>query len=266
MSNGSGSNEHAENFLLFVVAGGLVLAGALYGLFLFWPYFIFYFLPFIAGSVAIGFVFWITVMPVEGAEARYQYKRLAIVYPVLIALALLVFEAGSVRKIMVDAKGKEKGQVIEWLGAHSIFNEWRKSAYAGSPFDSLKAKAQYEELYDRGQMGGIAWWCLFWGGPLMFFWLSRKDHELEEDEIEKRVEARTGERRKRLDKMSEDIDAVIASKTKKLSDEVALLKSERAAIMAENQVLKATVEFSIEVARPSESVKTSSGVLDQDIL
>ena len=100
----------------------------------------------------------------------------------------------------------------------------------------------------------------------MFFWLSRKDHEHEEDEVEKRVEARTGDRRKRLDKMSEDIDAVIVAKTKKLADEIALLKSERAAIMAENQVLKATVEFSTEVARPSETGKSGGGVLDQDIL
>lgn len=265
MSNGSGSNEHAENFLLFVIAGGLVVAGALYGLFLFWPYLVFYFLPFIAGSVAVGFVFWITVMPPEGGDARYQYKRLGVVYPILIALALLVFEAGSVRKIMVDSKGKEKGQVLEWQGAHRTFNEWRKSSYLGSPFNGLKAKAQYEEIYDRAQMGSIAWWCLFLGGPLIFFWLSRNADELEEDEIEKRVEARTGDRRKRLDKMSEDIDAVIASKTKKLVDEVAQLKSERSQLLSENQVLKATVEFSTEVARPSETVKTG-GVLDQDIL
>ena len=264
MSNGSG-NEHAENFLLFVIVGGLILAGSLYVLFLFWPYFVFYFLPFVLGSAAIGLVLWITVVPPEGGEARFQYKRLAIVYPVLIAASLLVFEAGSERRVMVDAKGKEKGQVIEWLGAHRTFNEWRKSSYGGSPFDSLKAKAQYEELYDREQMGSIAWWCLFLGGPLMFFWLARKDQDLEEKEIEKRVEARTGDRRKRLDKMSEDIDAVIASKTKKLVDEVAVLKSERAAIMTENQVLKATVEFSTEVVRPSETMKTS-GVLDQDIL
>lgn len=264
MSNGSG-NEHAENFLLFVIVGGLILAGALYVLFLFWPYFVFYFLPFVLGSAAIGLVLWITVVPPDGGEARLQYKRLAIVYPVLIVLTLLVFEAGSERKIMVDSKGKEKGQVIEWMWAHRTFNDWRKSSYLGSPFDSLKAKSQYEELYDRAQMGTIFWWCLFLGGPLMFFWLSRKDHETEENEIEKRVEARTGERRKRLDKMSEDIDAVIASKTKKLVDEVAQLKSERAAILTENQVLKATVEFSTEVVRPSESVKTG-GLLDQDIL
>ncbi len=265
MSSNNG-NEHAENFILFLVVGGLIVGGSLYGLFLFWPYFVFYFLPFVLGSVAVGFVFWITVMPPEGAEARFQYKRLAIVYPVLIGLTLLVFEANSERKIMVDKNGKEKGQVIEWLGAHRTFNDWRKSSYAGSPFDSLKAKAQYEELYDRGQMGGIAWWCLFLGGPLMFFWLSRKDQEHEEKEIEKRVEARTGDRRKRLDKMSEEIDAVIASKTKKLADEVALLKSERAQVLAENQVLKATVEFSTEVVRPSEAVKSGRGVLDQDIL
>ena len=46
---------------------------------------------------------------------------------------------------------------------------------------------------------------------------------------------------------------------------VAQLKSERSKLAAENQVLKATVAFSTEVARPSESVKTG-GLLDQDIL
>ena len=74
-----------------------------------------------------------------------------------------------------------------------------------------------------------------------------------------------GARRRRLDKMSEDIDGVIASKTKKLVDEVENLKSERAHLLTENQVLKARCEFSTEVARPSETVKTG-GVLDRDSL
>lgn len=52
----SSGNKHAENFLLFLVVGGLVLAGVLYGLFLFWPYFVFFVLPLIIGSLIIGVI------------------------------------------------------------------------------------------------------------------------------------------------------------------------------------------------------------------
>lgn len=260
------NNERAENFGLFLVVGGLVLGFALYGLFLFWPYFVFYALPLIFGSVVVGIALWVSVLPAEGSrQARFPYKRLAIVYPIMIAMTLVIFQFGSEKMIMVDKSGKPQGQVIEWMSAHQTFNEWRRSTYADSPFDSLKAKAKAEELYDRAQMGGIAWCCLFLGGPLMFFWLSRNDEDLEEAEIEKRVYERVGTRQQRLQEKSENLDKIIETRIKKSVDEAQRFRLECAKLSAENQVLKATVEFSSDIKRPSESAKTS-GVLDQDIL
>ena len=54
MSSKSG-NDHAENFLLFIIVGGLMLAGLVYVIILFLPYLIFYILPFVVGSLVVGF-------------------------------------------------------------------------------------------------------------------------------------------------------------------------------------------------------------------
>jgi hypothetical protein len=257
-------NEHMENFVLFLVVTGLVVSGALYGLFLFWPYFVFYFLPFVLGSVLIGSLFWFSVSPEEG-EGRFQYKRLAFLYPGIILIMVLVFNFDAGRKVFIDQNTQTLREEIAWPKAYKAFNESRRGSYAGSFFDSLKKKARFEEMYDREQIGMICWWILFLGGPLMFFYLSRKDEEMEEAEIARRVNARVRDRQEILDRKAEGMETMIQSKTSRLSEMVAQLRSEKEFLVAENKVLKATVEFSTGMIRPSESVKTG-GVLDRDIL
>lgn len=262
----SGNNEHAENFILFLVVGGLVAAGVLYTLILFWPYFVFYILPFVLGSLLVGGVIRLSTMPIEGAkDVRFQYKRLAIVYPALIILTLMIFEAGSERRIIVDKKGNEKGHILEWPGIYHAFNEYRSSSYAGSPFKSLKEKAQEEQSYDRAEMGGIMWLCLFFGGPAFFFWLSRKDENEDEKEIEKRVEERSGHRYRIIHEKEANIEQIVAQSNRKFEEKIRQLESGYSRILSENMVLKAKVEFSPDIPRPPESVKTG-GILDKDIL
>jgi hypothetical protein len=257
-------NEHMENFFLFIIVGALLLGGMLYGLFLFWPYFVFYVLPFVLGSVVIGFLFWFSVMPGDG-ELRFQYKRLAFLYPALILIMVLVFNMDSGRKILIDQNTQQQREVIEWPKAYKAFNESRRGSYAGSFFESLRKKARVEKMYDRDQIGMICWWVLFLGAPAMFFYLSRKDLEMEEAEITRRVDAKVKDRREVLDKKAESLEAVIQAKTSGLKDMIADLRSEKEVLVAENKVLKATVEFSTEIFRRSESVKTA-GILDRDIL
>ena len=38
----SEQNSHFEYMVIAVVGGGLLIAGALYGIYLFWPYLVFY--------------------------------------------------------------------------------------------------------------------------------------------------------------------------------------------------------------------------------
>jgi hypothetical protein len=253
-----------ENFFLFIIVGSLGLGGMLYGLILFWPYFVFYVLPFVLGSVVIGFLFWFSVMPGDG-EGRFQYKRLAFLYPALIFIMVLVFNFDAGRKIFVDQNTQQQRELIEWPKAYKAFNESRRASYEGSFFESLRKKARVNEMYDQEQIGMICWWVLFLGAPLMFFYLSRKDQDLEEAEIMRRVDVKVKDRREILDKKAEGLEAVIQSKTSGLIDTVARLRSEKEALVAENKVLRATVEFSTEIVRPSKSVKIG-GVLDRDIL
>jgi hypothetical protein len=256
-------SEHMENFVLFLVVGGLAVSGILYGLFLFWPYFVFYVLPFALGSVVVGFLFWFSVMPGDG-ELRFQYKRLAFLYPVLIGITVLVFNMDSGRKIFINESGQQS-QTIEWPKAYKAFNESRRGSYGGSFFESLRKKARVEEMYDREQIEMICWWVLFLGAPLMFFYLSRKDEDIEEAEILRRVDVKVRDRQEILDRKAEGMEAMIQSKISGLSEMVSRLRSEKEALVAENKVLKATVEFSTEMVRPSVSVKTG-GILDRDIL
>lgn len=259
----SSGNKHAENFLLFLVVGGLVLAGVLYGLFLFWPYFVFFVLPLIIGSLIIGVILKFSVEPsIEGAAI--DYKNLAVTFPVLIVLVMVVFFAGSERTVLVDKKGSRVGTYLEWPKLNKAFNEHRASVYGDSPFDALKARAREPVIYDRQDAGWIFLWCLFLGGPLFFWFLSRNDHERNEALMLEKVNERTKHERERLSEKERDLSKIIAERTASLTSQISDLDQKLSAMTAENRILKAKVEFSPDIPRPPEAQKTN-GVLDQDL-
>lgn len=262
----STQNDHAENFLLFVIIGGLAVAGVFYGLILFWPYFIFYVLPLVIGSLVVGFVLWMMTEIGEDKSDLVHYRSLVVSYAVLIFLVMVVFFSGSVRSVVVDKKGNLTGQYyLDWPETNQIFNQERSNLYKDAPFESLRKKANEGVIYDRQEMGWIALWCLFLGGPLFYWWLSRNDKEKISSYIEKIVEERTGYKRKRLDEKEEKLDVIIANSVADLKTKVANLEKDRTTLLAENRELKARLEFSVDIPRPSEA-KKSSGVLDSDIL
>ena len=259
----SGGNEHAENFLLFLVVGGLALAGVLYGLFLFWPYFVFFVLPLIIGSLVVGFILKASVEPsIEGAAI--DYKNLAVTFPVLILLVMVVFFAGSEHTVLVDKKGKKTGTYLEWPELNKAFNEHRSSVYGDSPFDALKARAREPVMYDRQDAGWIFLWCLFLGGPLFFWFLSSKDRERNEEIVLQKVNERTKATRERLSDKERDLSQIIASRTANLTNQISDLDQRLSIMTAENRILKAKVEFSSDILRPPEAQKTN-GVLDQEL-
>lgn len=257
-------NEHAENFILFLVVGGLIVGSALYGIFLFWPYLVFYLLPFLLGSIAVGFIFRISTVPDDASQLTI-HKNLVIVYPALIFLVLLAFFMGSQRAVVVDKNGNIAATYLDWPKVNLVFNDWRSSTYANSPFDSLKAKAKEGAVYDRQEMGMIAFWCLFFGGPLFFWYLSRGDEQRMDKIINKRVTERTGHRWKLIEERSEKLDQIINSKLAEQKARVSELEQIREKLSAENMKLRATVEFSAEIARPSETHQAKTGVLDSDL-
>ena len=275
----SEKNEHAENFILFLVVGGLLLAGVLYVLFLFWPYFVYYFLPFILMSLLIGGLFRLITASDGGGEVsksnysdsgryrpHYQYRAILIAYPILIFITLLVFETNSEQKFLVDKKGKEVGQLLEWPKVYAAFNEARSSTYKSSPFDSLKKDAEVEEIYDRRQTGWIVWWALFLGGPAFFMWLSRNDLDEEEKALYKRIQDRVQRLEESLRSKINNQEQIIAREVEPFQLEAKKHQQRLAEVLSENQRLQATVEFSREVPKPVKSSGGSQGLLDGDIL
>lgn len=262
MSN-KGGNEHFENMVLFLVVGGLGLAAVLYVAFLFWPYLVFFFIPIIVGSVVVGGFLRIATAP--GEDGQFQYKNLAIAFPILIAATLLVFFAQSGRAYMVDKKSNIIATYLDWPEVNKTFNEYRSSTYRESPFDSLKAKAREPVVYDRQELGWMMFLCLFLGGPAFFWYLARDDKSSMRNASEEIALERTKSIRERVDKKERELDETLARGLKTAQEKVAAAERARAAIAAENQILRAKVEFTTDAPKGSETKKTG-GVLDSDIL
>ena len=257
-------DETAENFVLFLVVGALVVGVALYGLFLFWPYLVFYVLPIGICAFVFAGVMRMSVGPEDSSYGFYNYKSLSVVIPGLALLIYLVFYAGSERYVQVDKQGNEIAVKLDWQSAHEAFNKVRRESYSGSFFDSLNARAKHDVIYDRQEMGFIAWVGLFLGAVFFLNW-SKDDNNSNKEEFHRLVNERARYEKDILNNKSKNLDRVIEDRTYHLTKEVSTLRSELAAYRAENQVLKARLEFSSEVVRPSESVG-SSGLLDADIL
>lgn len=103
----------------------------------------------------------------------------------LVNLAVFHLGAPEARVVEVDTKERvlKSRPVVEWEWANRAFNDTRRSAYADSWFDALKAAARHDEVYDRRDIGGIFWFALIMGGPLVFlFWFGKND-ELEESKM-----------------------------------------------------------------------------------
>lgn len=256
-------NEHFENFILVLIAGVLVIGFVVYVLYLFWPYFVFYVLPLVFGSLLIGGFLRLTTISEEVGVVNY--RRLNFAYPILICLVAMIFFAKSDRAIIMDKRGNRTGTYLDWPDVNKTFNEDRASTYASSPFNSLKAKARESVVYDRQELGWIALWCLFLGGPAFFWFLTRDASAREDKVITETVTERMKYERERLVEKERGINEAIALGIQKMEEKVLRIERERASIAAENQVLRAKVEFSPDIPRPPESIKTG-GVLDKDIL
>ncbi len=258
-------NDHFTNMVLTILVVGLAIAGVLYAGFLFWPYLVFYVLPLAIGSLAVGGILRLATIPTEGGNGLNNHKGLAVAYPILILIVAVVFFADSGRSTALDKKGNVTGVFLDWPKVNKTFNEYRSETYAASPFKSLNAAAREAVVYDRVEMGWIALWCLFLGGPAFFWYLARFDGDSDAEIIKKMVLEGTKRERERVLEKEKNVNQVVAAGLAEMSGRVAKLERERAAILSENQILKAKVEFSPDVPKPPETAKTG-GVLDSDIL
>jgi hypothetical protein len=195
----------------------------------------------------------------------FQYENLLVVFPVMIFIALLVFEVNSVQRVEVDKKGDLVATFLDWPAVNKSFNDSRSSTYSDAPFDSLKKAAHEGVLYDRRQVGWIVWFALFLSGPLYCWWLSRKDHEVDGRWLYKQIADSVTAEKEILQGKIRDQDAIVQAKIAQYQDEIQKLKAQHAGLLADNQRLRATVEFSPEVPKPLADPK-KKGVLDGDLL
>lgn len=266
MSSKSG-NDHAENFLLFIIVGGLILAGVLYMFYLFLPYLIFYILPFVLGSLVVGFILRLAGEPGDGVLSLSRYRAVVLTYAFFLLVVGVTCFSHVTRAWVVDKNGKSTGQVIlDWPKVSQYFNQWRSSTYAGSPFDGLKQAAQTGVIYDRLEVGWILLCCLFLGGPAFYYWLSRNDPEKVDVIVEGLVNERVKTQRNQLKNKEDNLNQIIEANKAALKVQIRDLEKVREELLAENQTLKAKLEFAPEVPRTSEHIEPSKkGVLDQDI-
>jgi hypothetical protein len=265
MSSGSG-NDHAENFLLFVVVSGLVLAALIYVGYLFLPFLIFYFLPFVVVSLIVGAVLRMAGDPGNEVGSLSRYKPLVMTYAGMVLIVGLVFFKDITRSWVVDKKGKPTGDVVlDWPELNRAYNDWHYRVYVDAPFEGLRKEAKVSVIYDRMEVGWICLVALFLGGPMFYFWLARSDEERVHEIIESLVDERSKTKRVQLKAKEDNLNQIIESNKAALKVKIGDLEQVRAELLAENQVLKAKLEFAPDVPRPSESVKKNGGVLDLDI-
>ena len=181
-----GKNEHFENFVLFIIVGGLILAGVIYGVYLFFPFVVFYLIPFVLASVACGLILRMAGSPRDSIGNLSRYRSVVIAYSGMLLIVGLVFFKDVGRAVVVDQQGKLTNQVmLDWPKPNQYYNAWRRSLYLNAPFEGLRAKANIGVAYDRLEMGWIALSALFFGAPLFYWWLSRNDDELVREIVEK---------------------------------------------------------------------------------
>lgn len=273
---------HQDEFLMFLLglaAVAAAIAGIFYFLSMVWPYLVFYVLPFVLVSLLVGAILWISGQTERGGEfreenytkkyfAKFNHRRLAITFPVLVALIFIVFELDSKRVEEVNKKGEITRIYLEWPKVHKAFNEMRKNSYADSVFEGIRKKARSEALYDRSQVGGIFWLALIFGGPGFFLYLSRRDEEIEAACMNEEIKRLTKAQKERLRELIDEQEEIIKSRQKPLLEQVAKLEANVLALAHENQVLKAKVEFSTmaPAIAAQEKKAMGGGVLDGDLL
>ena len=277
------SSDHREELAGFVLIFLLGIAGLfvlVYAISASWIYFWFYAVPFILGSAIVGGVLklftsvWVESDFSEKSSKHYlvyNYKALAVIFPVFIFIILAVFYFDPTAKVIEEkTKGKEtiRTVVLEWPGLNKFFNDSKRSWYVDSTFTSLRRLSNEPEIYDRRNLGNTLWVSLFLGGPLFFFWLARKDEFIEGEAMIDGIQKKVKAERDRLNDLILNKEKYIESTTATADKRNAELRDQRDALERENLVLKAKVEFIAPVLLPKGQGKeeTSTGLLDKDIL
>lgn len=267
MSSKSG-NEHAENFLLFVLVGGILLAGVVYAAYLALPFVLFYLVPFIVASFVVGVVLRMAGAPSEGVAGISKYRVVVMAYAGMLFLVGMVFFQNLERAKVLNAKRELTNQVVvDWPRLNKWYNDWRVRVYSDAPFEGLREKAQIGVVYDRLEVGWIFLMALFLGGPGFYYWFARHDDEEVHEIIEKIAADRVAAKNQRLSEKEKSLDQIINKSKAELELKIQKLEQAKKDLLAENQSLKAKLEFAPDVQRPSENVEQSKkGVLDQDWL
>ena len=92
--------------------------------------------------------------------------------------------------------------------------------------------------------------ALFLSGPLYCWWLSRKDHEVDGRWLYKQIADSVTAEKEILQGKIRDQERSLQAKIAQYQDEIQKSKAQHAGLLADNQRLRATVEFSSEVPKP----------------
>ena len=195
---------------------------------------------------------------------RYRHKRLIVVYSFLIFVILLVFHMGSERRFVEDKKKGVITQYIEWPKLNDLYNSARSGGYKASFFEYFRELSKKKVVFDRRDLGFLAWLSLFLTGPLLYIYFKR-DEDLDIVGIRNEVSRLNHENRKKfLDEKKR-----YEKRLKNLMDEYKDRNQEIVEInhrlVDEINVLRAKLEFSSDLPTRLKKDSEEIGVLDQDI-
>jgi hypothetical protein len=253
-------NRDRENLFTKIavglLVGAVVLSLAVYAFSFLMPYLLFYVFPFLLTSTLVGFILWFSVrndiresnveknISVEFQYvSKFKFRRLAIAIPVLSLIVFLIFEAHRERRELIGQDGQVKGTYIEWDMAQKTFSNMRKNWYRDSMFESLRTKSKKIEIYDRSEIGYIFWMSLIFGGPGIFFWLS-KDAEGEElNSVTNFVKEKVRSKEDQIQRVLSEQNEIAKGEKRVLEELIKRLQRKISEVKEENQRLKAKMEF-----------------------
>jgi hypothetical protein len=280
-----------KDLLILIVGSVLGISGLFFLSFLIswgWVYIWFYLLPFLLGSLIVGLVLkysttlWLDSEISKGSSKEhltFNYKILALIYPALIFLVLTIFYFDPTSKVIekVASEGKKGKQtttttesvVLEWPSVNKVFNDTKRSWYSDSFWSSIRHLGNEPEVFDRRNIGNTLFVSLFLGGPLFFFWLSRRDEFIEGERMTRNIYDRVEAGRQELKDSNSSLVRHIENIKREADERMANLRSQIVELEKENKVLKAKTEFVASVIPTKAQDKiseASTGLLDKDIL
>jgi|GEM_PF-6384252 len=256
------NNGFSEDVAPLLILAAVVLGGVIYAGYIYWGYVMFFVLPFILGSVLVAWLFLVVTEPDGSSSTGARYRRLVVLYPVLILIVLVTFHWGSERVVERDEKGNIIAREFEWPELNKAAGGWEK------PRKKMRWGKEPKEaqVFDRREMGWGFWFALFLGGPTLFLFWSKNPEEEDQKRFQDSLRRKLDTERESYHRREIEISNRARREEWELRERIREMWDHQSELKQEIRELKARTEYSGEEEVSGANRESGDGLLDQGIL